>query len=366
MSAKNKKWIIVVLIILICIALFFTFFKKEKSVIDSDLGVYSHTTGGKKITIQEAENSVIITTEGFNDNTPTALKKGKLRDIFFVDLNDDGSDEIVLVFKSITIPEHNEAVLYTTFEEASLSLVEMPAITEEEMIPGGVFERYLGSDTFTVEGTKLLRTFFIEEKDKNIPQSEELLELNDDTQPEEVVMPNDTPNNSDAAEATLSSTSTTEAPDAPPSTQRRTITYVLTYTEGFFSLEPHMLEISKQLTASSIATLPSTSWKWLSLNKKGTLITPANDTSLILSFSEDGTFSASTTCEVFAGGYITSGNVLRLGSLVTISHDNTSTCSSSVSALKDIFPSADSFVIRDDQLMITIEQNSGVILFTKQ
>lgn len=381
MLPNRKKFALAFFVILFSVVGFFFFTKKQSSVVSQSPGVYSHTTtSGKKITVTDTHpttdslSTVTITTEGFQSNTPITLEKNKLTSVFFVDLNADDYDEVVITFTSQTAPYYGEVVVFTTFDDASIVTVDVPAITEEETQPGQLFEGYVGGDTFIAEKSKLLRTFSVTDDEEEVLASEEPVAQVTEGSPAE----DESLEGSDiVAQEGLelepqliedgSSTSTTQTPQPEiKKLKQKTVTYAMLYSDGFFSLEPRAVEVSKQLTASSTATLPSSTWRWLSLNYKGNLVVPSSDEPLVITFMEDGTFYASSTCETFAGGYAATENVLRLGSLVTSSSKEATTCSSQISTFKSLISSVESFVIRDNQLMVTLNQKDGVMLFVRQ
>lgn len=391
MLSKRKTIALVTFVVVACGVLFFTFSKKTKDEPAATPGLYLHTTSsGKKISIKDSHptsdalSTVNITTEGFQTNNPITLEKNKLTNVYFVDLNSDDHDEVVIVFTSQTAPHYGEAVVYTTFNDSELAAIEMPGITEDDTATGGLFEGYLGGDIFVAEKNKLLRTFFVEDTESE-DTSNESSPPESANQGEEIVDDAVTVTEKESdqlleiqEESPATSTQILEVPMDSFATstetvegevkkqKQKTVAYSLLYEDGFFSLEPGSVETVKQLTASSTAALPATTWKWLSLNHKGNLVVPNVNDPLMIRFMEDGTFYASSTCGSFASGYASTGNILRIGSLVALSSSGDTVCSSQLSTLKSHLPNVESFVIRDNQLMITLDQNDGVILFIRQ
>lgn len=376
---SSKNTLIIVVLLFVCATGIFIILKKPKEETSKEPGLYSYiTASGKKIAVRDTHPSnenmstVIITTEGFQNNPPITLEKTKLVSVFFEDLNNDSHEELILTFSSDVAPHYGEALLYTTFSDENLSPIEVPTITEEDTFTGAVFEGYLGADSFAVEKNKLFRTFLT----KNEPNenTEELLPVTEDTPPQEeeavlgeVSLVQEDLELEEVPVDTIATT--TEKPETLQDiaqTKQKRIVYELMYLDRYFSMEAKELTTVKQLVASTTATLPSSSWKWSSLNHKGKLVIPGTADPLIVTFGEDSTFTASSACEVFTGGYVASGFVLRLGSLVTISRNEEKTCSSQSITFKDLLPLVESFVIRDNQLMITIENKNGVIIFERQ
>ncbi len=372
MTPKGKKVISMLFIACVCGAIFLVIFRKQNKVeTGQQPGVYSHTTEhAQTITVRDSHptspalSTVTITTEGFKNNTPITLEKNKLISVYFTDLNADGYDEIVITFASQTPPHYGEAIVFTTTDESDLLPVELPNINEEDTSSGGLFEGYLGDDIFVAEKNRLLRTFSVEDStDENESQTPPLeTEATDETSPDGAPEGFEVATTSNTYTEELAST--TQEKQKPK--KQKTILYALIDKDGYFSLEPKNVDQPKQLTASSTAAISSTSWRWLSLNYKGSPVVPDEDSMLTVTFADDGTFTASSSCDMFTGGYATTGSILRLGSLVTSSTADTSGCSSNISLFKELIPLAETFVIRDNQLMISLGQKNGTFLFVRQ
>jgi hypothetical protein len=123
----------------------------------------THT--GKIITVNETNpngsslSTITITPSGFSTNTPLILETNKLQNFFLVDLNNDTFDELVLVTQAQGSGSYGEATIYTTTNDTSLSLVDEPAVKEEDTKKGGLFEGYMGHDSFSVAPGTLTREF---------------------------------------------------------------------------------------------------------------------------------------------------------------------------------------------------------------
>lgn len=372
MQKSGHKNIAVLMLIVVAGALvLFMFLRRPTDQINQKLGEYSFTSStGKTIIVKDTHpenanlSTVFITTNGFRNNIPVTLRRDKLTDVSFSDLNGDSFEELVLIFSSQTDPYYGEVAIFTTFSEESILEVEVPSIEDENMLPGEIFEGYIGRDFFLVEKNRLFRTFLTEQLEvtteetvEEIPATEEEVITEDDVTEEDEALSTSEEMSPDEATTTSS---------LPQNTKEKKIVYIMVGEDGLFSMEPQKIDSAKVYTASSTAALPSTSWKWLSLTNKGDLVAPPDDTPLLVSFMSDNTFTASTTCEAFTGGYVVSGYVLRLGSLVTTTQAEGVSCPAQNATLKELLPLAESFVIRDDQLIITLEGKQGVILFTRQ
>jgi heat shock protein HslJ len=333
----------------------FALFSNQEDEAVQEKNTYSYTTSsGKKVLVRTEKSATssraLITTEGFETNVPTVVEKETLSDVFFTDLNGDTFEELVLVFTPNLAGGNGDISVFTTFYDTELTTVELPEVGELDKAPGMFFEGYVGGDVFLVEENILFRNFLVEDTSSIVTQGEE--------EPiEEDIL------------ADLATSSSEEVPPQPeiltPTKQKR-ISYALVSSEGLFYLEPREAESAKVFTASSTATLANTSWAWLSVNYDGSVTSSDISHPLIFSFREDSTFSASSSCEIFTGSYILSGYLLRLGSITSESVNEDPTCKSQTQLLKDTLPLSETFVIRDGQLMINLEENKGVVLFIRQ
>ncbi len=333
----------------------FALFSTQEDEAALEKNTYSFTSSsGQKVLVKIDEgatsSSAVITTEGFENNAPIRVEKEALNDVFFSDLNGDTFEELVLVFTPNVVGGNGDISVFTTFYNSELTSVELPDITELDKAPGMLFEDYLGGDIFLVEGNTLFRSFTVKGKVQETRQG-------DDTSTEE---------ESSVEAAASSSEALSTSPEPEVITKQKRISYTLLSSEGLFYLEPHEEESVKVFTASSTATLANTSWAWLSVNYEGSVTSSAIKNPPILTFREDNTFSASSSCETFTGSYILSGYLLRLGSITTEQSGDELTCKSQNQLLKDVLPLSESMVVRDGQLMINLEEKKGVVLFIRQ
>lgn len=356
MNLTGTKALYVLLGLICSIGLvgFVVFSNKEAELIQKK-NVYAYTTSsGKKVLVKVDEGATssraIITTEGFENNTPTVVEKETLSDVFFADLNGDTFEELVLVFTPKLAGGNGDISVFTTFYDSELTSVELPEVTELDKAPGMLFEGYLGRDIFLVEENTLFRSFAVEDSLPVVTQNEE--EVLEEDILDEI--------------AASSSEELIPLPESGPATKQKRISYVLLSSEGIFYLEPREEESAKTFTASSTATLANTSWAWLSVNYEGAVTSSDISSQLIFSFREDSTFSASSSCETFVGSYILSGYLLRLGSITAEQSGDDPTCKSQNQLLKNILPLSESFIVRDGQLMINLEENKGVVIFISQ
>ena len=132
--------------------------------VPDDKNVYV-TNAGKKIKILETNpngeslSSITITPEGFIDTTPITLEVNKLTNSSIRDLNNDSFEELILTTMAQGSGSFGEVFLYTTASNSMLLPITVPEITEEETQKGGLFEGYMGHDSFTVTNGRLERSF---------------------------------------------------------------------------------------------------------------------------------------------------------------------------------------------------------------
>lgn len=353
----------ILLIALVCIALAagvlaFIFINKTKNNTSAVKTTYSYTTtSGKKIAVALSENSTssvaIITTEGFQINQPITISKDKLSNVYFSDLNGDTFEEVILTFAPALESGTGDMAAFTTYYDTELTAVELPSITEEDVLPGRLFEGYKGGDSFVVQENTLFRTFLAE-----LVTSEEV------ALPEEI--PEEGEEQTNENEEIVS-----EGEETPIATNiqltKKQVSYNLVSSEGIFFLEPRPADEVTTIIASSTISLENTSWRWLSLNYKNTISTAPEADPLVFSFFPEATFSASSSCEKFTGNYILNGYLIRLGSIASAQPENeVSTCKTSNDSLKEALTLGESLLVTENQMIVNLSENKGVILFTKE
>ncbi len=123
------------------------------------------TKTGKTITIRETNPSgeslstITITPKGFKADQPIVLEKNKLTDFFLTDMNNDGFDELVIITAAQGSGSYGEVDIFTTVGDKILLKVDTPSVTEDSTKKGGLFEGYMGHDTFMVASGTLMRQF---------------------------------------------------------------------------------------------------------------------------------------------------------------------------------------------------------------
>lgn len=123
------------------------------------------TLSGKKIKVEESNpqgqslSTIVITPSGFATNTPITLETNKLTKFFLADLNRDSFDELVLITTADGSGSYGDATIYTTAQDQGLITVKIPVIQESDTKKGGLFEGYMGHDTFSMVNGILMREF---------------------------------------------------------------------------------------------------------------------------------------------------------------------------------------------------------------
>ena len=123
------------------------------------------TKSGKAITIKETNptsqglSTITLSLEGFATNTSIVLETNKLKDFFLADLNNDTFEELILTTTAEGSGSYGGVTLYTTAKNESLTPVNIPLMRETDMKKGGLFEGYMGHDTFSLVDGTLIREF---------------------------------------------------------------------------------------------------------------------------------------------------------------------------------------------------------------
>ena len=236
------------------------------------------TLSGKKIIVSETNpvgeslSTIAITTEGFASNTPLTLEKNKLTNFFLTDLNKDGFEEFIMITTAQGSGSYGEAIMFTTAKNQSLIPITIPTLTEEETQKGGLFEGYMGHDTFRVIDGLFVREFPI-------------------------------------YTATCTNSTSTGL------TQK--ILYTVTEQAGSYAVTFSKATLSSTTTSTKpSASLISTSWIWTSsyiVAESGVGLTtpaPAGE-KFVLSFDKDMNVTSTTDCNTLSGKAVVDKNTLR-------------------------------------------------------
>jgi hypothetical protein len=123
------------------------------------------TKSGKKIKLVETNpageslSTVTITPTGFATNSPIILELNKLTNSSYADLNNDGYEELIITTVAQGSGSFGEVFIYTTASDTQLLPVTIPEMSEEDTKKGGLFEGYMGHDSFMLVNGKLSREF---------------------------------------------------------------------------------------------------------------------------------------------------------------------------------------------------------------
>jgi heat shock protein HslJ len=357
--------------------------------------------------VSKEKSLVTITTEGFSNNETITLENNALSDIFFVDVNNDVYEELILIFTSSEETKQSEAVIFTTYDNIGLSKIETPNIDSESTSEGGPFEGYIGFDTFKIQSSRLVHEFktttqgtpIIRKKDylKKIPvQNEEQIEENIPTSssteqvpqvlgvatsteqevpidesslvdPFEVITQdafNENKEESDKRQDPFSENNETKTePDENYFT--RSLVYHIIETQDSFVVELEDAPSSNAETvASSTFALSGSVWEWSSaIADDNTIITPIKKQLFVLSFSGADTFISSTDCGEFSGTYIAGGGFVTFGNFSQTKTQ--SECKDSQEqTYRQLLLNVESYSVRGNKLFLTLS-NEKTMIFSK-
>jgi hypothetical protein len=114
----------------------------------------THPAGRSLATIE-------IRTEGFENNFEEVLEdRDPISDVFVADIDGNGFDEIYIVATAAGSGSYGTVLGFASNKDKSLSMIHFPEMREGK----AHFEGYMGHDTFTIEGRKLVRLFPIYKK----------------------------------------------------------------------------------------------------------------------------------------------------------------------------------------------------------
>lgn len=123
------------------------------------------TKSGKKIKITETNpigeslSTITIDPMGFSTNTPIVLDTNKLTNSLYVDLNKDSFEELIITTVSQGSGSFGEVFIFTTASTSMLLPVRIPEMSEADTEKGGLFEGYMGHDSYSIVSDTLIREF---------------------------------------------------------------------------------------------------------------------------------------------------------------------------------------------------------------
>ena len=128
----------------------------------SDAAKAYTTTTGKTIVVSQTHPAgrslatIEIRTEGFEHNFREVFEdRDPVSDVFTADLDGNGFDEIYIVTTAAGSGSYGTILGFASNKDKSLSIIHFPDVREGDE----TFEGYMGHDTFTIEGRKLVRMF---------------------------------------------------------------------------------------------------------------------------------------------------------------------------------------------------------------
>jgi heat shock protein HslJ len=128
----------------------------------TDVSQTYRTKTGKTIIVSETHpagrslGTIEVRTEGFEHNYGEVFEdRDPISDAFTADLDGNGFDEIYIVTTAAGSGSYGTILGFASNKDKSLSMIHFPDVREGDE----TFEGYMGHDTFTIEGRKLVRMF---------------------------------------------------------------------------------------------------------------------------------------------------------------------------------------------------------------
>lgn len=351
------------------------------------------TRTGQSVTLkntysaQEHTSLVVITTENFDQNDEITVEGSKLTDVIFSDINNDLYEELVLVFSTQGERKESYAKLFTTYNNTSLTEIEMPAVDETTMSPGGPFEGYVGEDVFSIKKSKLVHEFktttlgtpivkkkdhleSVKKQEEERKQQEELLNPTSYLNKAPKVLGASTSQEESSEEEVSTITDEQEAvEETEPEEEKevlftRSLVYELKTSEDSFVIElEEYTAITNQIVASSTYQLSGTVWEWISATGEANeVLTPLQKNIFIISFSTSQEFFTKTDCGELSGTYISGDGFASFGNITPQEKECPSTSQEKI--YKELLLSATGYSVRGDKLFLTLP-NDKVMIFSK-
>jgi heat shock protein HslJ len=128
----------------------------------TDVSQTYRTKTGKTIVVSQTHPAgrslgiIEVRTEGFEHNYGEVFEdRDPISDAFTADLDGNGFDEIYIVTTAAGSGSYGTILGFASNKDKSLSMIHFPDVREGDE----TFEGYMGHDTFTIEGRKLVRMF---------------------------------------------------------------------------------------------------------------------------------------------------------------------------------------------------------------
>ena len=120
------------------------------------------TRTGKTIVVSQTHpagcslGTIEVRTEGFEHNYREVFEeRDPISDVFTADLDGNGFDEIYIVTTGAGSGSYGTILGFASNKDKSLSMIHFPEVRKGDE----TFEGYMGHDSFTIEGRKLVRLF---------------------------------------------------------------------------------------------------------------------------------------------------------------------------------------------------------------
>jgi hypothetical protein len=129
----------------------------DKTIIISETHPEGQSLSNIRINTRDLEYNF---SEEFFDKDP-------ITDVFIVDLDENGFDEIYIITTSAGSGSYGNVLGFASNRDKSLSMINFPDIQYNKKF----FEGYMGQDSFFIENNKLVRTFHVykvEDKNQNL------------------------------------------------------------------------------------------------------------------------------------------------------------------------------------------------------
>ena len=127
-----------------------------------DVSQAHRTRTGKTIVVSQTHpagrslGTIEVRTEGFEHNYGEVFEdRDPISDVFTADLDGNGFEEIYIVTTAAGSGSYGTILGFASNKDKSLSMIHFPEVREGD----ANFEGYMGHDTFTIEGRKLVRIF---------------------------------------------------------------------------------------------------------------------------------------------------------------------------------------------------------------
>jgi len=124
------------------------------------------TATGKVITVTEKHSesaslvSITIQTNGFeNDDNFTLTDIDPISTIKLADFDQNGFDELYIITQAVGSGSYQNVIGYASNRDKSFTPIYFPELTDKDFDKGGLYEGYMGHDTFVFKKDKLVRKF---------------------------------------------------------------------------------------------------------------------------------------------------------------------------------------------------------------